>query len=193
MADQPINGLPKKTAAADTDALLMIGASEEYQIDYGKLADAILNKLTNKTFALDQGSKSLVAALNELNSKIKNIIKRKVDVKLNKTTKTFIMDFKNFDSGTYIININCTSPESSVWGDVYSGIISVYGGYVNTATEEKLNLHHAAHNVNSNPITFYIDYDKANTEANNYMKLTAMSNDDFKNIATLNILLRRVL
>lgn len=69
MADQPINGLPKKTAAADTDALLMIGASEEYQIDYGKLADAILNKLTNKTFALDQGSKSLVAALNELNSK----------------------------------------------------------------------------------------------------------------------------
>ena len=49
MADQPINGLPKKTAAADTDALLMIGASEEYQIDYGKLADAILNKLTNKT------------------------------------------------------------------------------------------------------------------------------------------------
>lgn len=73
MADQPINGLPKKTAAADTDALLMIGASEEYQIDYGKLADAILNKLTNKTFALDQGSKSLVAALNELNSKIQNI------------------------------------------------------------------------------------------------------------------------
>ena len=72
MADQPINGLPKKTAAADTDALLMIGASEEYQIDYGKLADAILNKLTNKTFALDQGSKSLVAALNELNSKTNN-------------------------------------------------------------------------------------------------------------------------
>lgn len=70
MADQPINGLPKKATAADTDALLMIGASEEYQIDYGKLADAILNKLTNKTFTLDQGSKSLVAALNELNSNL---------------------------------------------------------------------------------------------------------------------------
>lgn len=78
MADQPINGLPKKTAAADTDALLMIGASEEYQIDYGKLADAILNKLTNKTFALDQGSKSLVAALNELNSNIGDIICKKI-------------------------------------------------------------------------------------------------------------------
>lgn len=69
MADQPINGLPKKTTVADTDSLLMIGTSEEYQIDYGKLADALLNKLTSKTFTLDQGIKTLIAALNELNSK----------------------------------------------------------------------------------------------------------------------------
>lgn len=68
MADQPINGLPKKTTVADTDSLLMIGTSEEYQIDYGKLADALLNKLTSKTFTLDQGIKTLIAALNELNS-----------------------------------------------------------------------------------------------------------------------------
>lgn len=69
MADQAINTLPKKTTVADTDALLMIGTSEEYQIDYGELADAILNKITSKSFTLDQGSKTLVAALNELNSK----------------------------------------------------------------------------------------------------------------------------
>lgn len=69
MADQPINGLPKQTTIADTDSLLAIGASEEYQIDYGKLADAILNKITSKAFTLDQGSKTLIAALNELNSK----------------------------------------------------------------------------------------------------------------------------
>ena len=69
MADQKINALPVKTAPATGDKMLMIGAAEEYQIDYDQLATAILNKLTSKTYALDQGTKTLVAALNELNSK----------------------------------------------------------------------------------------------------------------------------
>ena len=69
MADQMINQLPVKTAPQTGDKLLVIGAAEEQLIDYDKLADAILTKLASKTFALDQGTKSLVAALNELNSK----------------------------------------------------------------------------------------------------------------------------
>lgn len=72
MADQMINGLPVKTAPQTGDKLLVIGAAEEQLIDYDKLADAILTKLTSKTFTLDQGSKSLVAALNELNSNLKD-------------------------------------------------------------------------------------------------------------------------
>ena len=69
MADQAINALPTKTSPSTGDKMLMIGAAEEYQIDYDQLATAILNKLTSKTFTLDQGTKTLVAALNELNSK----------------------------------------------------------------------------------------------------------------------------
>ena len=69
MADQKINELPVKTAPTTGDKMLMIGAAEEYQIDYDQLATAILNKLTSKTYTLDQGTKTLVAALNELNSK----------------------------------------------------------------------------------------------------------------------------
>ena len=69
MADQKINALPVKIAPATGDKVLMIGSAEEYQIDYDQLATAILNKLTSKTFTLDQGTKTLVAALNELNSK----------------------------------------------------------------------------------------------------------------------------
>lgn len=68
MADQMINQLPVKTAPQTGDKFLVIGAAEEQLIDYDKLADAILTKLASKTFALDQGTKSLVAALNELNS-----------------------------------------------------------------------------------------------------------------------------
>jgi len=64
-----INALPTKTEPVTGDKVLLSGASEEYLIDYDKLATAILNKLTSKTFTLDQGTKTLVAALNELNSK----------------------------------------------------------------------------------------------------------------------------
>ena len=68
MADQNITALPATTTPASTDQLLLVGAAEEKLIDYDKLADAILTKLTSKTFALDQGVKTLLQALNELNS-----------------------------------------------------------------------------------------------------------------------------
>lgn len=73
MADQNITALPVATSPASSDQLLIVGATEEKLIDYEKLADAILAKLTSKTFALDQGTKSLVAALNELNSKASTV------------------------------------------------------------------------------------------------------------------------
>ena len=69
MADQKVNELPAKAAPVTGDKMLVVGAAEESLIDYDQLADAILNKLTSKTFTLDQGTKTLLAALNELNSK----------------------------------------------------------------------------------------------------------------------------
>lgn len=69
MADQKINALPTKTTPTTGDKVLMSGAAEEYLIDYDKLATAILNKLTSKTYSLDQGTKTLIDAIDELNSK----------------------------------------------------------------------------------------------------------------------------
>lgn len=69
MADQNITALPVSTTPASSDQLLLVGATEEKLIDYDKLADAILQKLTSKRYTLDQGTKTLPAALNELNSK----------------------------------------------------------------------------------------------------------------------------
>lgn len=68
MADQNITALPVAAAPASSDQLLLVGATEEKLIDYDKLADAILQKLTSKTFTLDQGVITLLKALNELNS-----------------------------------------------------------------------------------------------------------------------------
>ena len=68
MADQNITALPVAASPASSDQLLLVGATEEKLIDYDKLADAILQKLTSKTFTLDQGVMTLLKALNELNS-----------------------------------------------------------------------------------------------------------------------------
>ena len=69
MADQNITALPAVTTPESSDQLLLVGATEEKLIDYDKLADAILGKIASKNFALDQGNKTLLQALNELNSK----------------------------------------------------------------------------------------------------------------------------
>lgn len=71
MADQAINALSTKTAPETSDQLLLVGAGEPQLIDYDKLADAILNKITSKNYALDAGTMTLPAALNALNGKLK--------------------------------------------------------------------------------------------------------------------------
>lgn len=73
MADQNITALPVSATPASSDQLLLVGATEEKLIDYDKLADAILNKLTSKNFSLDQGTMPLVSALNQLNSNLLKI------------------------------------------------------------------------------------------------------------------------
>ena len=105
MADQAINALPTKTSPSTGDKMLMIGAAEEYQIDYDQLATAILNKLTSKTFTLDQGTKTLVAALNELNSK------RKTSLYLDRYDATAITS--EADLNDYINPGNYSSADAS--------------------------------------------------------------------------------
>lgn len=75
MADQAINALSTKTAPETSDQLLLVGTGEPQLIDYDKLADAILNKITSKNYALDAGQMTLLAALNKLNSdSLKSVI-----------------------------------------------------------------------------------------------------------------------
>ena len=83
MADQAINALSTKTAPETSDQLLLVGAGEPQLIDYDKLADAILNKITSKNYALDAGTMTLPAALNALNGKSSFISKEKgVDIQV---------------------------------------------------------------------------------------------------------------
>ena len=96
MADQNITALPVSDTPASSDQLLLVGATEEKLIDYDKLADAILNKLTSKNFSLDQGTMPLIRALNELNSKAF----RTIDVSFLKT-KMYLYKANNVVTITY--------------------------------------------------------------------------------------------
>lgn len=97
MADQAINALSTKTAPETSDQLLLVGAGEPQLIDYDKLADAILNKITSKNYALDAGQMTLLAALNKLNSEslIGNVT----------TIEDTTFDYNSFTkTGLYYIN-----------------------------------------------------------------------------------------
>lgn len=74
MEDQVINALSTKTAPETSDQLLILGTGEPQLIDYDKLADAILNKITSKNYALDAGQMTLLAALNKLNSETSKLV-----------------------------------------------------------------------------------------------------------------------
>lgn len=88
MADQAINALSTKTAPETSDQLLLVGTGEPQLIDYDKLADAILNKITSKNYALDAGQMTLLAALNKLNSD---------------TLKANTINHKSFDLNDYTV------------------------------------------------------------------------------------------
>ena len=64
------NEYPVKTTPKDADKFMLYSAEDAANklIDYDKLADAVLNKLTSKIFTLDQGNITLIEALNKLNS-----------------------------------------------------------------------------------------------------------------------------
>lgn len=66
---QDVTTVSEVSTINSTDQFYMNQSGKFVQVDYSKLADAILGKISSKTYSLDQGTKTLIAALNELNSK----------------------------------------------------------------------------------------------------------------------------
>lgn len=110
MADQNITALPVATSPASSDQLLLVGATEEKLIDYDKLADAILTKLTSKQYTLDQGTKTLPAALNELNS---NRLSSYASAASDKIPDGNEIAFFRTGENAIVVNENLTIPQWS--------------------------------------------------------------------------------
>lgn len=137
MADQAINALSTKTAPETSDQLLLVGAGEPQLIDYDKLADAILNKITSKNYDLDAGTMTLPAALNALNGKSLKYKDVRYDVSLtfpsngyiefptNSETKS-IWELNNL-SGLNIIGAGILNWNASIVYGVSASGTYVYG------------------------------------------------------------------
>lgn len=109
------NEYPAKTTPKDADKFMLYSAEDSANklIDYDKLADAVLDKLTSKQFTLDQGTKTLLSALNELNSKVffdvRNLSTFSVQAKLDKENYTSFLMYGSTSAKNgfmYIVFVN---------------------------------------------------------------------------------------
>lgn len=109
------NEYPAKTIPKDADKFMLYSAEDSANklIDYDKLADAVLDKLTSKTFGLDAGTMTLPAALNQLNSKlffdIRNLSTFSVQAKLEKESYTSFLMYGSTSANNgfmYIVFVN---------------------------------------------------------------------------------------
>lgn len=109
------NEYPAKTIPKDADKFMLYSAEDSANklIDYDKLADAVLDKLTSKTFGLDAGTMTLPAALNQLNSKfffdIRNLSTFSVQAKLEKENYTSFLMYGSTSANNgfmYIVFVN---------------------------------------------------------------------------------------
>lgn len=102
--------LTEKTTPASGDMFLMEDSEDTKKINYDKLADAILNKLTSKTYSgLETTAKNFVTAINELNSKSKRLV---ADVKV-----------LGFNNKRYITISNINSGYGSIFLQTNQGIL----------------------------------------------------------------------
>lgn len=116
------NEYPAKTTPKDADKFMLYSAEDAANklIDYDKLADAVLNKLTSKTFGLDQGNMTLLAALNQLNSNPKAQFGTTADIEIATNSiqtidVTFEKAFKSVPTVLCSIRSGTTNP---VYGSV---------------------------------------------------------------------------
>ena len=72
MANKIISNLTPKTSPEAADVLAIEDTEATKKIDYNALADAILNKLTSKTYSVAGSTQTLISAIDTLNSNLYN-------------------------------------------------------------------------------------------------------------------------
>ena len=120
---QNANGLTKVTKIPKGKELIFIDptTNEGGIITLEDLTTQILKNLTSQTFALDQGNMTLLAALNQLNSKVfinaRNLSTFSVNIRLDKDTYTSFLMYGATSQNNgfmYIVFIDVASGKRTV-------------------------------------------------------------------------------
>lgn len=118
MADQNFMDLASKTASgiAGTDYMMLVNNSEAYKALVNDVAEAILSKLTSKSFSgLETTAKNVIGALNELNSNALHF-----SYGSTKIDKTIHFGLKSSRATIILVGNNAT-------GNSYVGMIEIDG------------------------------------------------------------------
>lgn len=106
-------------------ALNSTGGGQSVSLD--DLADAVLDRLTSKTYQLDQGTKNIIRALNELNS---NSYKR-LNYARNSDIKTYInSQIKNKNFAGYVLFTESTGDPEGIGVGIISYVSPIGTGNV---------------------------------------------------------------
>lgn len=127
---QNANGLTKVTEIPKGKELIFIDptTNEGGIITLEDLTTQILKNLTSQTFALDQGTKTLPAALNELNSNRFSICEKNVS-DLDNPPAAFIL---NTDIRHYILSSITGDGSNTAVINAHFSIVSVYAPMVDS-------------------------------------------------------------
>ena len=117
---QKISELATTNSPASSDDLIIDTASGTRTINYGDLANAILDRLTSKSYSIDGSTQTIMSAISSLNSQVSTI-----NGKINNTS-----------SSSGVANYACTGWGTSVSLQARSGrnqFLVMASGYLFTA------------------------------------------------------------
>ena len=136
MGEKYLGQLTAKSAPAIGDILVLEDSEDTKKIDYDALANAILNKLTTKTYTVAGGTNTLIAAIDALNGESFSIAGNStVNLNIANNTRAVLYVLTNANDGMNIILVSCSSA-----GAVYKSIIGTSASLTITSSTNSLSI-----------------------------------------------------
>lgn len=149
--DIAATSLDTKTTPAGTDNLILFNQNTNvgYQIDYDNLADAILNKITSKTYANQVGGSSAATLLAQLSTLNSNFSQGAI------VSENHHMDITGMASRAYIHIFSTTPTATALYQVLFASAGTAYLSPIKAPTSAILNVTANGGTVTVNNVASY--------------------------------------
>lgn len=146
MGEKYLGQLTAKSAPATGDIMVLEDSEDTKKIDYDALANAILNKLTTKTYTVAGGTNTLIAAIDALNSNLVSIpnpsnerLRYRADTDCNLLIDEWALGSgSNYPPGGLFWYIHSIAYITNTDGTIKTGKQIAYGYSVSNVTFERV-------------------------------------------------------